>query len=56
MKNSPSLYNFNYLHLVLCIVACGTGGYSLELAKQGYNVTAVDLDAEMVEKLKNKNF
>jgi len=24
-------------------IACGTGGYALELAKQGYAVTAVDL-------------
>ncbi|MHB8063251.1 MAG: class I SAM-dependent methyltransferase [Ruminiclostridium sp.] len=29
-------------------IACGTGGYSLELAAQGYAVTAVDLDAEMI--------
>ncbi|MBC2581987.1 bifunctional 2-polyprenyl-6-hydroxyphenol methylase/3-demethylubiquinol 3-O-methyltransferase UbiG [Clostridium sp. DJ247] len=35
-------------------VACGTGGYSLELAKQGYNVTAVDLDPKMVEELRTK--
>jgi len=32
-------------------IACGTGGYSLELASQGYDVTAVDLDAEMVHQL-----
>jgi len=32
-------------------VACGTGGYSLELAASGYDVTAVDLDAEMVNQL-----
>lgn len=32
-------------------IACGTGGYSLELAKQGHNVTAVDLDAEMISQL-----
>ncbi|MFD3156991.1 class I SAM-dependent methyltransferase [Haloimpatiens sp. FM7330] len=36
-------------------VACGTGGYSLELSKQGYNVTAVDLDYKMVEELRNKS-
>lgn len=35
-------------------IACGTGGYSLELAKQGNKVTAVDLDAKMVEELKTK--
>lgn len=32
-------------------IACGTGGYSLELAKQGYLLTAADLDAEMVRQL-----
>jgi glycine/sarcosine N-methyltransferase len=30
-------------------VACGSGGYSVELAKSGYMVTAVDLDKKMVE-------
>jgi glycine/sarcosine N-methyltransferase len=35
-------------------VACGTGGYSLELAKQGYEVTAIDLDSQMVETLRTK--
>lgn len=30
-------------------VACGSGGYSIELAKSGYNVTAVDLDKKMIE-------
>jgi len=35
-------------------IACGTGGYSLELIKLGYKVTAVDLDQKMVEELKNK--
>lgn len=35
-------------------IACGTGGYSLELAMQGYSVTAVDLDAEMVYQLDKK--
>lgn len=35
-------------------IACGTGGYSLELIKLGYKVTAVDLDRKMVEELKNK--
>lgn len=35
-------------------VACGTGGYSLELAKQGYSMTAVDLDAKMIAMLKAK--
>lgn len=35
-------------------IACGTGGYSIELAKLGYKVTAVDLDEKMVEELRNK--
>lgn len=30
-------------------VASGSGGYSIELARAGYYVTAVDLDDEMVE-------
>lgn len=35
-------------------VACGTGGYSIELAQKGYAVTAVDLDSKMVDSLRNK--
>lgn len=35
-------------------IACGTGGYSIELGKLGYHVTAVDLDSQMVENLKTK--
>jgi 2-polyprenyl-3-methyl-5-hydroxy-6-metoxy-1,4-benzoquinol methylase len=35
-------------------VACGTGGYSLELEKHGYNMTAVDLDKAMIEGLREK--
>ncbi len=35
-------------------IACGTGGYSLELAAHGYNVTAVDLDAGMLKQLGDK--
>jgi len=35
-------------------IACGTGGYSLELAKLGYSVTAADLDAEMLRRLSDK--
>lgn len=35
-------------------VACGTGGYSLELSKLGYNLTASDIDAKMVELTKTK--
>ena len=29
-------------------VACGSGGYSVALAKAGYSVTAVDLDEKMI--------
>ena len=35
-------------------VACGSGGYSLELAKYGYHVTAVDADDEMVRLAREK--
>jgi glycine/sarcosine N-methyltransferase len=35
-------------------VACGSGGYSIELAIQGYNVTAIDLDYNMIEGLREK--
>jgi glycine/sarcosine N-methyltransferase len=35
-------------------IACGSGGYSIELAKKGYEVTAVDLDTQMVNELKKK--
>lgn len=35
-------------------VACGTGGYSIELDKNGYNLTAVDLDSKMIEHLSKK--
>ncbi|TYQ15174.1 UNVERIFIED_CONTAM: methyltransferase family protein [Acetivibrio alkalicellulosi] len=35
-------------------VACGSGGYSIELAKKGYEVTAVDVENEMIDKLKSK--
>lgn len=35
-------------------VACGTGGYSVELDKHGYNLTAVDIDSKMIEHLKLK--
>jgi glycine/sarcosine N-methyltransferase len=35
-------------------IACGAGGYALELAKRGYSVSAVDLDAGMVESLQEK--
>jgi len=35
-------------------VACGTGGYSIELDKDGYNLTAVDIDSKMIENLSAK--
>jgi 2-polyprenyl-3-methyl-5-hydroxy-6-metoxy-1,4-benzoquinol methylase len=35
-------------------IACGTGGYSIELSRLGYDVTATDIDAAMIEALKNK--
>lgn len=31
-------------------IACGTGVYSIELAKEGYDVQATDIDAEMVRR------
>ncbi len=36
-------------------IACGTGGYSLELCKMGYNMTATDLDGKMLEQLDRKS-
>lgn len=35
-------------------VACGSGGYAVELAKGGYRLTAVDLDGEMVAMAREK--
>lgn len=35
-------------------IACGTGGYSLALSSEGYDVTAVDLDNRMIEELQFK--
>lgn len=35
-------------------LACGSGNYTLELAKKGYELYAVDLDKAMMEKLKEK--
>ncbi len=35
-------------------IACGTGGYSIELSELGYNVTASDIDDEMINELNNK--
>jgi SAM-dependent methyltransferase len=36
-------------------VACATGGYAIELASLGHQLTAVDLDARMIQELKDKN-
>ncbi|WP_432663428.1 class I SAM-dependent methyltransferase [Wukongibacter baidiensis] len=36
-------------------LAAGTGNYSIALAKEGYNVSAVDLDEEMIKKIAAKN-
>src|SRR4051812_31850957 len=33
---------------------CGTGRHSLELAVQGYNMTAIDISAEFINSLKAK--
>lgn len=35
-------------------VACGTGGYALALAGEGYSVTAVDIDTDMISRAKKK--
>lgn len=36
-------------------VACGTGGYSGELDKNGYNLIAIDIDSKMIEHLSINN-
>lgn len=36
-------------------IACGSGGYSKHLSDIGYNITAIDLDDTMIEKLKKKD-
>lgn len=35
-------------------IACGTGNYSIELAKKGYIVDGIDLDSEMIKSARNK--
>lgn len=35
-------------------IACGTGGYAIELEKYGYDLTAVDLDVKMIRELSSK--
>lgn len=36
-------------------IACGSGGYSKRLSDMGYNVAAIDLDHDMIKKLKEKD-
>lgn len=36
-------------------VACGSGGYSKRLSDMGYSVTAIDLDPQMIQSLKEKD-
>lgn len=36
-------------------IGCGTGGYSLELARRGCEVTAADLDDKMLDKLRRNS-
>lgn len=36
-------------------VASGSGSYSKELSDKGYNITAIDLDNEMIDKLKERD-
>ena len=41
-------------HCKILDVACGNGGYSIELSKLGHSITAVDLDATMISQAKSK--
>ncbi|EJO5348322.1 class I SAM-dependent methyltransferase [Clostridium butyricum] len=36
-------------------VACGTGAYSIELDKNGYNLIAIDIDSKIIEYLSANN-
>jgi ubiquinone/menaquinone biosynthesis C-methylase UbiE len=36
-------------------IACGTGGYSIELSKSGHHLTGIDMDSKMIEVAKKKN-
>jgi SAM-dependent methyltransferase len=36
-------------------VACGSGGYAVQLQAMGYAVTAIDLDTEMIRQLNEKD-
>lgn len=40
---------------IILDVACGSGGYAKHLSDMGYNVTAIDLDALMIQSLKEKD-
>jgi len=46
--------NINKENAKILDIACGTGGYAIELANKNHKVTAIDLDQEMVNKLKEK--
>lgn len=35
-------------------IACGTGNYSIALAQKGHDVTSIDLDSEMIQRLRTK--
>ena len=63
VKNSYYLNGFEEFHLTLAKqygdhgildIACGTGALTIPLAKAGYDVTALDLSAPMVEVTKKK--
>lgn len=45
---------------LICDLACGTGGFTIELARRGYNMTGVDISADMLniakKKAVNENF
>lgn len=62
-KNSYYLYGFEEFHLSLAQqhskdgildIACGTGALTIPLAKAGYDVTALDLSAPMIDVTRQK--
>lgn len=56
-----NLYTLNMLEKylkgkkTLLDIACGSGTYSIELERLDHKVTAIDLDAEMIEKARKKS-
>lgn len=55
-KDTLNMLEKNFKDKVeLLDVACGSGSYSLALQDLGHNVTAIDLDSTMIQKLKEKN-